>query len=198
MKKTLFCSTLLLLLAIFFSHDCQAIPPQSVVLPGIDEVQMKARFAESDMQPLEGIWYYPNEEMTLAIEKWNGEQNIGYRIILLASNDLELLPGTVIGFIAGSAVDNKYRLWLYSERSKLTLKTPMECVATLNGDGTSFTFDPPRWKVKTRVNIARFLPSIFGRISVTPEKEEEKLPVGFKKTFPANGNGSVFNEIRYL
>ena len=86
--------TTLLLLLLALASSAVELPPQSVVLPGIDEESMKARFAESDMQQLEGIWYYPNEEMTLAIEKWDGEHNIGYRIILLASNDIELLPLT--------------------------------------------------------------------------------------------------------
>jgi hypothetical protein len=174
------------------------IPEQSVVLPGIDTELMKQRFAESDMQPLEGIWYYPDEEMTIAIEKWKGEHNIGYRLILLESTDLELLPGTVMGFIEESAVDNKFRLWLYTERSKITLVSPAQCVATLNSDATSLTFDPPHWKVKVRVNFARIFSTIFRGISVIPEKEEEKLPVGFRKTYPLDGNGNAFKTVRYL
>lgn len=174
------------------------VPPQSVVLPGIDTELMKARFAESDMQPMEGIWYYPDEEMTLAIEKWKSEHNIGYRLILLESTDLELLPGTVVGFIEESAVDNKFRLWLYTERSKITLASPAQCVATLNADATSLTFDPPHWKVKVRVNFARVFSTIFRGISVIPEKEEEKLPVGFKKIYPLDGNGNAFKTVRYL
>ncbi len=174
------------------------VPSQSVVLPGIDTELMKARFAESDMQPMEGIWYYPDEEMTLAIEKWKGEHNIGYRLILLESTDLELLPGTVVGFIEESAVDNKFRLWLYTERSKITLASPAQCVATLNADATSLTFDPPHWKVKVRVNIARFLPSLFNGVSIIPDKVEEKLPVGFRKIYPEGGDGVPFNRIRYL
>ena len=174
------------------------IPEQSVVLPGIDTEQMKARFAESDMQPMEGIWYYPDEEMTLAIEKWKGEHNIGYRLILLESTDLELLPGTVVGFIEESAVDNKYRLWLYTERSKITLASPAQCVATLNSDATSLTFDPPHWKVKVRVNFVRLFSTIFRGVSVIPEKVEEKLPVGFKKIYPLDGNGNAFKTVRYL
>ena len=186
--------------ALLMSLDMTAadIPEQSVVLPGIDTELMKQRFAESDMQPMEGIWYYPDEEMTLAIEKWKGEHNIGYRLILLESTDLELLPGTVMGFIEESAVDNKFRLWLYTERSKVTLASPAQCVATLNSDATSLTFDPPHWKVKVRVNFARIFSTIFRGISVIPEKVEEKLPVGFKKIYPLDGNGNAFKTVRYL
>lgn len=174
------------------------VPQSTVVLPGIDEATMKAKFAETDMQQMEGIWEYPNEEMKLAIERYKGEKNIAYRIVLLASSDLELIPGTVVGYIARSAVANKFQLWIYTERSKVGLKSPLECVATLSSDGTSLTFDPPHYKVKVRLNLARFFSKIFRGVSVTPEKVEEKLPVGFRKVFPANGNGEKFNEIRYL
>lgn len=176
------------------------LPEQSVVLPGYDEEVARARLLESDMQPLEGIWYYPNEDMTLAIERWERESSpkIGYRMLLIASDDLELLPGTVIGYIEASAVDNKYRMWLYSQRNKVTLCGPLECVATLSNDASSLTFDPPHWEVKVRVNFARFLPSLFRGLSVIPHVEQERLPVGFKKIFPADGNGSKFNKVRYL
>lgn len=174
------------------------VPQSTVVLPGIDEATMKAKFSETDMQQMEGIWEYPNEEMKLAIERYKGEKNIAYRIVLLASADLELIPGTVVGYIARSAVANKFQLWIYTERSKVGLKSPLECVATLSTDGTSLTFDPPHYKLKVRLNLARFFSKIFRGVSVTPEKVEEKLPVGFRKVFPANGNGEKFNEIRYL
>ena len=174
------------------------VPKKSVVLAGIDVDSMRLRLDETDMQPLEGIWYYPNEEMTLGIERYKGQHNIAYRIILLDSQDINDMPGTVIGYIAGSAVDNKYRLWIYSQRDKLTLKKPLECVATLNGTATTLTFDPPHWKIKVRVNIARFLPTLFNGMSIIPEVTGEKLPVGFRKIYPEGGDGAPFNRIRYL
>ena len=174
------------------------VPSRSVILDGLDIDSMRVRLDETDMQPLEGIWYYPNEEMTLGIERFRGEHNIGYRIILLDSPDINVMPGTVIGYIASSAVDNKYRLWLYSQRDRVTLIKPLECVATLNKEATTFIFDPPHWKVKVRVNIARFLPSLFNGLSIVPETTGEKLPVGFRKIYPEGGDGAPFNRIRYL
>lgn len=174
------------------------VPKKSVVLTGLDTDSMRVRLDESDMQPLEGIWYYPNEEMTLGIERYKGQHNIGYRIILLESPDINLMPGTVIGYIASSAVDNKYQLWIYSQRDRVTLIKPLECVATLNAKATTLTFDPPHWKVKVRVNIARFLPTLFNGVSIVPEKVGENLPVGFRKIYPEGGDGNPFNRIRYL
>ena len=174
------------------------IPKKSVILAGLDIDSMRVRLDETDMQPLEGIWYYPNEEMTLGIERYKGPHHVGYRIILLDSPDINVMPGTVIGYIAASAVDSKYQLWLYSQRDRVTLIKPLECVATLNKAATTLTFDPPHWKVKVRVNIARFLPSLFQGVSIVPEKVGEKLPVGFRKIYPEGGEGSPFNRIRYL
>lgn len=174
------------------------IPKKSVILAGLDIDSMRVRLDETDMQPLEGIWYYPNEEMTLGIERYKGPHNVGYRIILLDSPDINVMPGTVIGYIAASAVDSKYQLWLYSQRDRVTLIKPLECVATLNKAATTLTFDPPHWKVKVRVNIARFLPSLFQGMSIIPEKVGEKLPVGFRKIYPEGGEGTPFNRIRYL
>lgn len=174
------------------------VPKKSVVLDGLNVDSMRTRLDETDMQPLEGIWYYPNEEMTLGIERYRGPHNIGYRIILLDSPDINDVPGTVIGYIATSAVDDKYQLWLYSQRDRLTLIKPLECVATLNKTATTLTFDPPHWKIKVRVNVARFLPTLFNGISIIPERVEERLPIGFRKIYPEGGDGAPFNRIRYL
>ena len=174
------------------------VPKRSVILAGLDVDSMRVRLDETDMQPLEGIWYYPNEEMTLGIERYRGEHNIGYRIILLESQDINVMPGTVIGYIARTALDNKYQLWLYSQRDKVTLIKPLECVATLNAAATTLTFDPPHWKVKVRVNIARFLPTLFNGVSIIPERVGESTPIGFRKVYPEVSDKSPFNRVRYL
>lgn len=197
MKRTAIISLILLLLPVMVEAG-DGVPKKSVILHGLDVDSMRVRLDETDMQPLEGIWYYPNEEMTLGIERYKGQHNIGYRIILLDSPDINVMPGTVIGYIASSAVDSKYQLWLYSQRDKVTLIKPLECVATLNKAATTLTFDPPHWKVKVRVNIARFLPTLFSGVSIIPERVGENLPVGFRKIYPEGGDGAPFNRIRYL
>ena len=197
MARFPFLSLLMVLLPLVMSAGSD-VPPCSVILDGLDIDSMRTRLDETDMQPLEGIWYYPNEEMTLGIERYKGQHNIGYRIIMLDSPDINVVPGTVIGYIAATARDNKYQLWLYSQRDQLTLVKPLECVATLNSTATSFTFDPPHWKVKVRVNFARFLPSLFNGVSIIPDKVQESVPVGFRKIYPEGGDGNPFNRIRYL
>lgn len=191
--------TILLFMALSIQAALGAVPERSEFFPGLDEDSMRVRLADSDLQPLEGIWYYPTEEMTLGIERMHTDgHDEQYRIIMLGSNDLQLLPGTVIGYLQASAVSTKWQMWLYSERDRLTLCRPMNTVATLNANATEITFDRPHWRVKVRINFARFLPSIFRGLSITPEKVEEELPVGFRKVFPEGGDGNRFTRIRYL
>ncbi len=61
------------------------------------------------------------------------------------------------------------------------------------------TFTRTEWNTKVRVNFARFLPSLFKGISIIPEKNEERLPEGFKRVYPMSGNIKGDNKaIRYL
>ena len=189
-----------ILLILFSATMARAavVPDNSDFFPGLDEDSMLNRLAHADLQPLEGIWYYPAEEMTLGIERCPAQgHDKRYRIIMLGSTDVHLMPGTVIGYLQASATTDKWRLWLYSERDKLTLCRPMETVATLNSDCSSITFDRPHWRVKVRINFARFLPTIFRGVSIIPDKEEERLPIGFRKIYP-EVTSSLFTHIRYL
>lgn len=175
-----------------------AAPPQSEFFPGLDEDSMRVRLLQYDLQPIEGIWQYKAEQMTLGIERCTGVDEAEYRIILLHSADMELMPGMVIGYLASSVDETKYRLWLYSERNRLTLHGPMEAVATFDREKGTIIFDPPHWRAKVRLNFTRFLPSIFRVMSVTPEIVDQKLPVGFNKIYPIEGDTRRFNKIRYL
>lgn len=175
-----------------------AAPPQGEFFPGLDEDSMRVRLMQYDLQPIEGIWQYKAEQMTLGIERCTGVDEAEYRIILLHSADMELMPGMVIGYLASSVDETKYRLWLYSERNRLTLHGPMEAVATFDREKGTLIFDPPHWRVKLRLNFMRFLPSIFRVVNVSPEIVEQKLPVGFNKLYPVEGDTRRFNKVRYL
>lgn len=192
-------SFLLALLLMPFAAWGGGVPDVAECFPGLDEDSMRVRLAEADLQPMEGIWYFPDEDMTLGIERCAAAgHDERYRIIMLGSSDVHLLPGTVVGYLQASALPTKWQLWLYTERDRLTLCKPMSTVATTDADCTHLTFDRPHWHVKVRVNFARFLPSILHGVSVIPEKKKEELPVGFRKVFPEGGDGHPFNRIRYL
>ena len=148
------------------------------------------------------IWEYPDEMMTVVVERFTSPQfshKLKYRIVLIDSEDLSLLPGTVIGYVAESADNSKFELWLYSEQDGINLLGPGKCIATLNGDGTSLIFKRSSLKTRVRFNLTRFLPKLFRFISVSPYIDKEELPVGFSKIYPAfDDNESLHHEIRYL
>ena len=191
-------SILVLMMWLSLTAAAQMPPEHSEPLWGIDEDAMRARLDATDLQPIEGIWFYPAERVTLAIERLRPDADGDYRLILLDSDNIEHIPGMVMGYMQASASADKWKLWLYSQRDRTTLLKPLETVATLNPAGNTLTFDPPHWRVKVRINFARFLPSLFRGVSVIPEKVEEKIPIGFTKRYPEGGDSGHFNKVRYL
>lgn len=178
-----------------------SVPDNAEILRGYSiENQMK-RMEHLALQPIEGIWDYREEMMTVAIERFTSPQfsrHISHRIVMLESENLDLLPGTVIGYMAESADNSKYELWIYSEQNGTELSSPQHCVATLAGNTLAFK-RMKELKVKVRVNFSRFLPSLFRGITVTPEIKNEPLPVGFKKRYPLPAKSDYSeDEVRYL
>ena len=173
-------------------------PSQSCVLPGYTPESARELLDASPLQPIEGIWEYPDEMITVLIEHFESprfSRKIKYRIVLIDSEDMSLLPGTVIGYIAESADNHKF----YSEHDGMRLFGPGKCVATLTDNNTSLIFKKNSLKVRLRFNLSRFLPKLFRFISIYPSVKEEVLPVGFNKIYPAyDDNGSIHHEIRYL
>ncbi len=177
-------------------------PAKAIVLPGYSEEMARNRLMASPIQPIEGIWEYPDEMMMLVIERFSSPQfsrKLKYRIVLLSADDMSLLPGTVIGYIAESADNKKFELWLYSELDDKILTGASKCVATLDSDESALTFVRSEIKLRVRFNVMRFLPKIFRFITLSPYKDGEELPVGFRKIFPSyDNNGSRLGEVRYL
>ena len=176
------------------------VPEQSQILAGYGEESARTKCDEAGARTIEGIWYYAQEHTTLLIERCdNSFSGLPYRVVYLDSDDYELLPGTIMGYLEPSVDANTYAIWLYSGRDEGVLKHPVQCVAHLNESGTALQFEHRKIKFKFRINIARFLPSLFKGISVVPNVESEELPIGFRRIYPAaDDNDSASGEIRYL
>ncbi len=177
-------------------------PIESFIIENYNEEKAKLYMDHAPLQLLEGIWHYPEEGVTMAIERLNSQHfsdKFRYRIIIIKSNDLSLIPGTVMGYVMSGAHKDKFYLWLYSERIGTTLMCPQRCVASIADGGSSISFHKPEYKFKFRVNFSRFLPTLFRGLSMSLEKNEETLPHGFKKIYPyADENETSSDEIRYL
>ncbi|MGN0213639.1 MAG: hypothetical protein ACI4AH_02390 [Muribaculaceae bacterium] len=163
---------------------------------------LKSKLKSVPLQPVEGIWYYNEDKTTVLIERVDSEESrvqLTYRIVYVNSDDYDVLPGTVVGYIEPSAEIGKYVLWIYSEIDVGSLTRPVKCVATLSSEGDVLTFVRTKWKFKFRANLARFLPSLFKGLSLLTDYDEAKIPLGFRKIFPArDGDGTTNGVIRYL
>ena len=179
------------------------IPDGSALVVGdysLDAVEQRLR--SMPLQPIEGLWYYNEERTMLLIERTDADASdlkLTYRIVYVDSEDYDILPGTVVGYVEPSAEHDKYALWIYSEMSASALVHPLKCVATLASEADVLTFVKARWKLKFRANFARFLPSLFKGISLLTEYDDAKAPLGFRKIFPArDDDGTTSGVIRYL
>lgn len=173
------------------------IPFRSEVLAGYEEDDVKSRCDAADLQPIEGIWYYPDEKMTVVIERCSDAVTAmiaDYRIVLVSAADMSLLPGTVIGYCVQSGARDKFRMWLYCEQDYDILENPQMCVATFKEDSGELLVERSEVKVKVRINFSRFLPQLFRGISIVPTKKEVEVPEGFRKVYPAIED----EKVRYL
>lgn len=177
------------------------VPSKSEIIPDFSEQSFKEALAKRGAQPLEGVWYYPEEKTTLAIERTTlpNSYNETYRIIFLDSEEISVLPGTIVGYMQQSAQANKFKMQLYCERNKLTLQNPVNCVATINPSKNELLFEKTTLRFRLRVNLTRFLPSLFKGISISANADAPKVPIGFKKIYPASDDdATAVGLVRYL
>ena len=177
-----------------------SLPDKADIIANYSEETARAGFDSRSAQPIEGIWRYPDEMMTVCIERFAvPSTNIEYRVVLLDSDESLLLPGTVIGYAAQGAKANEFQMWLYSEHSDLLLVNPQRCLAELSGDYATLMIKPTELKVRLRINFARFLPSVFKGVSVIPSIDNPSPSRGMRKIYPAaDENGTQWQGIRYL
>ena len=75
-------------------------PAQAPILPGYSIEHIRQRLAESPLQPIEGIWEYPEEMMTIVVEQFSSPQfshKLKYRIVLLDSEDMSQIAALDTG-----------------------------------------------------------------------------------------------------
>jgi hypothetical protein len=175
-------------------------PFRGEVLNGYEESVVRARCDSMDLQPIEGLWYYPEEAMTVMIERCEGTklpEAQDYRIVLVDSEDVSLLPGTVIGYCKPTADARKYKVWIYGEQKLSILENLQACLGELSEDASLMLIKRNEVKMRVRMNFTRFLPTLLNGLSVTATNSNDvKFPDGFRKIYPKvkTKNGKV----RYL
>lgn len=169
-----------LLPAILLALQAFTIPENAPVLKGYDPESVRQRHAANTTGKIDGLWYYPDEHITLAIESIENERGF-YRLVTVEAEDCAIDCGCVLGYMEESAEKGKLKLWLYSGITDDRLVRPIECVANIENGGSNITIDKPDVKIRMSMNIAQFLPSIFGRIRIYPRMEKPSVKPGFIK-----------------
>lgn len=198
MKKL---AVLILISFLYFSGEARTV--------AYDIDQAKEMCADLPLEAIEGIWIYPEDNVTVTIlnsdRDYRGPSPAKYEIRVVSTEDCRLRPGDCIGYLQSSPKDNTYSIELFTEKRNDLLLKPRSCVANLNKNGDRLLFKKSKSKLKTRLNLnfSRLLPGFWKMISTgvssSPGSGEEGIPAGMIKVYPSyDGNGSSMSRIIYL
>lgn len=161
------------------------VPRQSDVVEGCHRGAVETRLRQKHLDAVEGIWYYPDERLTVAVERVEDTPLAMYRLALVESEDKSLDKGVVVGYMQTTAEKERMRIWLYSLSDDGHLTHPVESVADMEDD-SHIRIYKKKLKVRVSVNLSRFLPSVFGGgVRIYPfVKDNETINPGMVKIWP--------------
>ena len=164
---------------------------------------------ELPLETIEGIWLYPDDNVTVLIlnDQTDQGRNVfpSYSISVVDTSDARLHPGEVIGNLRATPELNVFKIELSTEKKNDLLLKPKSCLANLSKEGDTFTIKKQKAPFKGRVNLNfnRLLPRFWKIVSVGINQSgtgnSVSPPIGMIKIYPSyDGNGSSRRKIRYL
>lgn len=131
-----------------------------------------------------GVWSFPEEDSEVAIVPLSSNSDI-YKIVMLYDVDMAPSPGTIIGYLAPTATNNKWIVWLYSKVTDKEMTSPKELVATFSSspqsEEASLLFEKSKSGLKWHINPLGFLPFLRKVLSINLSKSENEKPRGLKR-----------------
>ena len=180
--------SLVLLLSLFFS-PCRA----SGSTP---EEEARLWCDENILQPVEGIWEYP-EDNTRVVIKADDFLPGSFTLTVLDSPDCRLNPGDIIGRLYPSVDSSQFKFRQWTSKDNLALINPFDCTAVISADGESIRINAPKLKFKITPSV--LLPKFWRLIRISISNPVDKLPVGLIKIYPGyDHNGSLRRKTRVL
>lgn len=161
-----------------------------------DEKEARAWCDSSNLNPVEGIWEYPEDGARVVIQA-DPTAPGSFSITILNTPDCRLETGDVIGRLRPSVDARQFRLEQFTRRDKLSFNRPEECQAILSADGETIRVKSPKFKLK--ININTLLPRFWRIARVSYKNPVEDIPAGLVKVYPGyDHNGSLRRKIRVL
>lgn len=165
-------------------------------LARLDMTAARAYCDSAPLAPIEGIWQYPDDGVTVLIRRDTADPR-RYEVKAIESEDTRVSSGDVIGTIEESPDPNRFRLTLATEAHKGLTGKSAECLASLSKDAGALHI-----KMKKRtisLNPSWILPRFWRMVRVKTRDPLDKLPAGMVKVYPGyDGNGSSRRSPRYL
>lgn len=167
----------------------------SAINPPADILEAYELCDESDLRPIEGLWSYPIDDVTVLVFRNEDSKGV-YDLYVVESADCSLSPGMKLGELYTSTDPNKFNLKLYTVVKNGLLSVPCSAVATFSENKESFAVKKTSVSIKLRPYT--LLPS-FWRLANISVKSKESAPDGMIKVYPSyDGNGSTRRGPRYL
>lgn len=167
----------------------------------IDITEAKELCDELPLQPVEGLWDFPDENMTVMVMR--GEDASGntsavrYAVTVVETPDVRLIPGDTIGWIEASVDPKLFRMTLYTRKNLSTLMQPANILARIADDDRALQLKVEKWSLK--LSRISFLPSFWRSIKLQHDDPLKQLPVGMRRVYPLPEQlPSESREIRYL
>lgn len=185
-------------------------PVRSRVEPIVYDIDAARDICDSlPLDRTEGIWLFPDDNVIVFVRRLNPVSPTSlpeYEIAAIASSDIRIHPGDVIGYLHASPKDGEYKASLFTRRKSSLLTGSQECTATLNKEADRFilTGHSKRPSFRVTFNPAQLMPKLWrmirfnAGISVSPHEKEE-MKAGMIKIHPSyDHNGSSRRRTRYL
>lgn len=170
--------------------------PLSLRSERLTESDVRSWCDNNPLQPIEGIWEYPDDNTRVLI-KADEVVSGAFSIIVLSTPDCRLKPGDVIGRLLPSVDSRQFRLEQCTRKDKLALAFPHDCTAILSADGEAIRVKTK--KLKLKINPATLLPRFWRLVRISIDNPADDLPAGMVKIYPGyDHNGSLRRKIRIL
>ena len=171
------------------------LPMRSTVISGYDNPDtVRAAMKRRPLHRVEGIWAFPSDGASVAIERYSppgtiGDEAVRYRMVILRSPCRSLRPGTLVGYLSATSKPGVYAAEIYtSGNGGATLSKPKSFTLTLIDDAHLSFRQHSR---KVRVNLWRLIPYM-SRINLRISDSDAPSDLdGCTRVFPRPLSGPV-------
>ncbi|MDE5877727.1 MAG: hypothetical protein K2H47_09580 [Muribaculaceae bacterium] len=187
---------ILLFLISISSFQIKAVSPLPLVC---DVIGAREWCDTTALHPIEGIWIYPEDNVTVLVRRLPDSDRPAYRkydICVIDTPDCSMTPGESIGILEATADSKSFRLRLFTKRKKGILTGLTDCAARL-ADEENLRVETPKFKF--RLGSLSVLPKFWRMVRVSIDNPASRLPAGMVRIYPSyDGNGSSRSTPRYL